>query len=97
MKSWGSWSSGFPVNEQLVMSAMSESSRRLGVKEYSGSGEDCWVSNGVQEAGVNANWEDWADESVSSDENSSESRPGEVLRVVGMKRCSSSLSLVAMG
>ena len=48
-------------------------------------------------AGENANWEDGGDKSVSSDENSSESVMGDVLRVVGKKRCSSSRCLVAVG
>ena len=43
------------------------------------------------------NWEDWEDDSVMSDENSSDSRAGEALRVAGRKRRSSSLSLVAAG
>ena len=43
------------------------------------------------------NWEDGGDKSVSSDESSSESTIGEVLRVEGMKRNSSSLCLVAVG
>ena len=60
-------------------------------------GEVCWLSCGVQVAGVNANWEDGGDGSVSSEENSSESLTGEVLRVEGKKRCSSSLCLVAEG
>ena len=52
---------------------------------------------GVQLAGENVNWEDGGDKSVSSDESSSESTIGEVLRVEGMKRNSSSLCLVAVG
>ena len=77
------------------MSAMSMLSRRSGGMEYGGTGEICWLSCGVHVAGVNVNWEDWEDSSVKSD--SSVSKIGEVLRVAGMKRCSSSLSLVPMG
>ena len=62
-----------------------------------GIGEICWLSCGVQVVGVYVYWEDGGEGSVRSDENSSESTKGEVLRVLGMKRCSSSLSLVPIG
>ena len=90
IKSWGSSSSGFPVNEQLVMSAMSASSRRL---EYGGTGEIGWLSCGVQTAGENVNWVDGVDKSVETVDSSSEVSDGEALRVEGKKRFSSSLSL----
>lgn len=82
MKSWGSWSSGFPVNEQLEMSAMFMSS------EWGdgGTGEVCWVfwlvSCDVHEAGEKVNREDGVDGSE-MDDDSSES---ELLRVEGTKR-----------
>jgi hypothetical protein len=100
MKSWGSWSSGFPVNEQLVMSVMSVLSRGFRGMEYGGSGESrwlfCWVSCVVHVAGENVNWEDGVDESVQSDVKSSESMwLGELPRVEGTKRSCSSLSILA--
>ena len=73
------------------MSAMSVLLYGLG-----GSGDCCWLSCGVHVAGVNVNWDD-SEDSVNSDVNSSDSLEGVPLRVVGMKRCSSSLCLVAEG
>jgi hypothetical protein len=103
MKSCGSWSSGFPVNEQLVMSDMFRLSRWFWGMCGSGNGEDCWVlgvvSSGVQVAGENVNWEEGVEISVRLDDSdvSSDSKMGVVLRVVGMKWQSSSLSLVSVG
>ena len=62
-----------------------------------GIGEVCWFSCGVQAAGENVNWVDGVDNSVETDDSSSEVSVGEALRVEGTKRCSSSLSLKAMG
>ena len=89
IKSCGSWSSGFPVNEQLDMSAMFILSWFV-LRLESGDASLFWLLPcSVHEAGENVNWEDW-EESVRSDEKSSESWEGVVPRVGGRKRSSSS-------
>ena len=55
-----------------------------------------WISCGVHVAGVKEYWGDLED-SVKLDVRLSDSVEGVPLRVLGTKRCSSSLSLVAMG
>ena len=97
MKSWGSWSSGFPVNSQFVISDISMLSSWWGRMTVGGIGEVCWFSCGVQVAGENVNWVDGVDNSVETDDSSSEVSVGEALHVEGTKRFSSSLSLKAMG
>jgi hypothetical protein len=99
IKSCGSWSSGFPVNEQLDMSAMFTLSRSV---LYTGGGvagvigRVFWLlSSGVHVAGENVNWED-SEDSVKVDESSSESGSGVVLFVLGMKRSCRSRSMVPM-
>ena len=101
MKSCGSWSSGFPVNEHVVMSAMSTSSGRFLEVERGSEGEFRWlflvVSCGVQVAGEKLYCVDVVEVSVKLDDSSLvASKVGEVLRVAGTKRSSSSLSIVAM-
>ena len=78
------------------MSDMSELSVKLVGMENEGNGEICWLSCGVYVVGENVNQEDFTDESVESDVNSSKSENlGTLPRVLGMKRSAASSSMFA--
>ena len=75
---------------------MSELSAKLVGMENEGNGEICWLSCGVHVAGENVNREDFTDDSVESDVNSSESENlGTPPRVLGTKWSTASSSMFA--